>query len=197
MLAAAGAVAFALQWFAVGGAMALLTAGVASFFRDPDRIPPADPNAVVSPADGRVIECVSGANGAHRIAIFLAVWNVHVNRVPYGGSVADVEYVKGKFLAAFNPEAGARNEQNRVSLDTPRGRFVVTQIAGYIARRIVCRAKPGDTLARGERFGLIQFGSRVDCEIPPGATPCVKKGDAVRAGETIIARFAPKGGHAA
>jgi phosphatidylserine decarboxylase len=188
----------AAKWYAAAAVAALLALAVAAFFRDPERIPPADENAVVSPADGRVIEVAAdGADGGSRVAVFLAVWNVHVNRAPFAGRVKDVRYAKGKFLAAFNPKAGLENERNRVEIESPRGAFAVTQVAGFIARRIVCRVKPGDGLARGGRFGLIQFGSRVDCEVPPGAAVCVKRGDHVSAGETVIARFdAPGGGRA-
>jgi phosphatidylserine decarboxylase len=188
-VAAAGSfIGLAFGSYSVGISLALLAAAVAFFFRDPERRSPEDADAVVSPADGTVVEFILKENGTHQIGVFLALWSVHVNRVPYDGSVSAVRYRSGKFLAAFRQDAGLRNERNRVELATPLGTMAVTQVAGWIARRIVCRLKEGDRVARGERMGLIQFGSRVDCELPPTVVPLVKKGDVVRGGETVIGR---------
>ncbi|UCF80576.1 MAG: phosphatidylserine decarboxylase [Acidobacteriota bacterium] len=192
-VAAAGSfIGLALGLYSVGIPLALLAAAVAFFFRDPERRLPEDADTVVSPADGTVVEFVPKEGGTHQIGVFLAPWNVHVNRVPYNGSVSAVRYQSGKFLAAFRQDAGLRNERNRVELATPLGTMAVTQVAGWIARRIVCRLKEGDRVSRGERMGLIQFGSRVECELPPTVTPLVKEGDVVRGGETVIGRA--KGG---
>lgn len=152
------------------------------FFRDPERNTPADPDAIVSPADGRIIVA-----GAERISVFMNVFNVHVCRTPVAGRVAAVTYRPGRFLAAFKDEAPDENERTAIAIE---GRVALrfTLVAGLIARRIVCRVEPGRTLAAGERVGLIRFGSRVDVDLPPGATVSVAVGDRVVAGETVLAR---------
>ena len=178
----------------IGTAIALLAlaALVAYFFRDPERRPPADPSAVVSPADGRVMavapESLDGRAG-RRISIFLAVWNVHVNRSPMSGRLDKLEYRPGKFYAAMRARASLENEQNVFYLDTERGRIVFKQVAGWIARRVVSWKSPGDTLVLGERIGLIRFGSRMDVWLPEGAEIVVRPGDKVAAGESILARW--------
>jgi phosphatidylserine decarboxylase len=178
-LAAAG-------WKIPAAAAGVFAACCAMFFRDPERAVPEGENTMVSPADGKVVEVTAMENGAHKIGIFLAVWNVHVNRMPAAGEVKNVQYENGEFLAAFHPEAPARNERNRVNVQTAFGEASVTQIAGLVARRIVCRARAGDRMEKGQRFGLIQFGSRVDCVLPPAARVTVRPGQHVRGGETII-----------
>jgi len=180
-LAAAG-----LPW------VALLPAGlglfVCAFFRDPERVPPEDPRALVSPADGVV--CQVGREGERtKISVFMSVFNVHVNRAPSAGTVESLRYNPGKFMAAWNDKASLDNEQLRWRLVTPRGELEVVQIAGLIARRIVPFAKEGTSMARGERFGLIRFGSRVDLYTPAGVEVVAAMGAKVRAGETVLARW--------
>jgi phosphatidylserine decarboxylase len=165
----------------------LLTACVVGFFRDPERLVPQLPGAVVSPADGRVMEVASEPGGAHRISIFLSVLDVHINRAPYGGKVSAVVYTPGTFLAAYRPEASVVNEANSVTIEHQGLVVVVKQIAGVLARRIVCRVRPGDVLEKGQRFGLIRFGSRTDLLLPPEAEVLVQVGKVVRGGETVLA----------
>jgi phosphatidylserine decarboxylase len=165
------------------------------FFRDPDRIPPPDPRAVVSPADGRVIKIDQGApeplTGENRlkISIFMSVVNVHVNRAPMDGRVEAVRYSPGKFLVASLDKASADNEQNAVMLEDNGVRVVFVQIAGLVARRIVCRIGEGQTVSRGQRIGMIRFGSRLDVYLPRSAEVMVTVGDVVRAGESALARL--------
>lgn len=171
----------------------LLTVFVLWFFRNPGRVIPADPSAVISPADGKVIVAEEVNEGRYlkektlKISIFMNVFNVHVNRAPYRGKVTDVIYNKGKFISANLDKASLDNEQNAVILDIGNGkRILFVQIAGLIARRIVCYLKIGDYIEKGQRIGLIRFGSRVDAYLPLGSTLNVKVGDKVRAGETIL-----------
>lgn len=159
----------------------------AFFFRDPERTPQGGAGAVISPADGKVTGADESAGGA-RVSIFLSLFDVHVNRAPMEGTVEEVRYRPGAFLAAYREDAAERNEQNEIRLRTGAGSVIVRQIAGVVARRIVCRARPGDRLARAERFGLIRFGSRTDVVLPPGFSLAVRPGDRVRGGETVIAR---------
>lgn len=171
----------------------LLTVFVVWFFRNPERVTPQNPSAVISPADGKIIvaEEVNEEKylkeKALKISIFMNVFNVHVNRAPYSGKVLDVIYNEGKFISANLDKASMDNEQNAVILDIGSGkRIMFVQIAGLIARRIVCYLKPGDSVEKGKRMGLIRFGSRVDVYLPSGSTMNVKIGDKVVAGETII-----------
>jgi len=163
------------------------------FFRDPERRPPPGEHLVVSPADGRVLEVVEEreerflAAPATRVSIFMSPLDVHVNRSPVAGAIELVRHTAGKFRAAFHDKASLDNERNAVVLDGGGRRYLVVQIAGAVARRIVCRRRAGDRLARGERFGMIMFGSRVDLFLPAGVTPRVGKGDRVRAGLTVVA----------
>jgi phosphatidylserine decarboxylase len=161
-----------------------------SFFRNPERVIPTDPGAIVSPADGRVVvvtdEPHAGVPGK-RISIFLAVWNVHVNRSPASGTITNLVYKPGQFLAAMRAEASAQNEQNIFTMATEHGEIVVKQIAGFVARRVVSWKKIGDTLARGERIGLVRFGSRADVWLPAAARVNVKVGDHVAGGSSILA----------
>ncbi len=177
--------------------MALLGLGVTCFvghfFRDPERVGPEDAEAVSSPADGKVIKVTREADpitGEERqvIAIFMNVFNVHVNRMPVSGKVELVRYIPGKYFNASFDKASKDNERNVVVV-TGKGnqRFTMVQIAGLIARRIVCWAEPADKLKRGERFGLIKFGSRVDLYMPDGYVPLVSVGQKVIAGETALA----------
>jgi phosphatidylserine decarboxylase len=171
----------------VTGLGLMLTVGVALFFRDPERIIPQTPESIVSPADGRVMEIVPENTQTQRISIFLSLWDVHMNRAPYGGVVRSVVYTPGKFLAAYRPEASFVNEANTVTIADHGREFIVKQIAGVLARRIVCRVRPGDTLEKGQRYGLIRFGSRTDLLLPATAEIAVQVGDTVRGGETILA----------
>lgn len=167
----------------------LLALCVAAFFRNPERIPPAEAGAVASPADGKVIAIEDTESGGTMVGIFLAVYDVHINRSPVAGTIQETEYRPGQFLAAFNKNAAKANEQNAIDIQTNSGEnFRVVQIAGLIARRIVCWYGKGDTIALGERIGLIQFGSRTDLHLPPGYTVSVSLGERVRGGETVIAR---------
>lgn len=174
-------------WWGVTGLGLVLTAGVALFFRDPERIIPQTPESIVSPADGRVMEIVPENAQTRRISIFLSLWDVHINRAPYGGVVRSVVYTPGKFLAAYRQEASLVNEANTVTIADHGREFIVKQIAGVLARRIVCRVRPGDTLEKGQRYGLIRFGSRTDLLLPATAEIAVQVGDVVRGGETILA----------
>jgi phosphatidylserine decarboxylase len=174
-------------WWGVTGLGLVLTVGVALFFRDPERIIPQTPETIVSPADGRVMEIVPENAQTRRISIFLSLWDVHINRAPYGGVVRSVVYTPGKFLAAYRQEASLVNEANTVTIADHDREFIVKQIAGVLARRIVCRVRPGDTLEKGQRYGLIRFGSRTDLLLPTTAEIAVQVGDVVRGGETILA----------
>src|SRR6202051_777156 len=160
-----GGAAFFLHWRIAAYLLLFLALFVFSFFRDPDRVIPPDPGAIVSPGDGRVVvvqdEDYDGRPGK-RVSIFLAVWNVHVNRSPAAGRITKIEYRPGKFVAAMRANASAQNEQNIFTLSTGAGELVFKQIAGLIARRVVSWKKKGDTVARGERLGLVRFGSRGD-----------------------------------
>jgi phosphatidylserine decarboxylase len=189
LLAGAGVVTYLTNWYwAVP--LYILAAFCLYFFRDPDREIPSGPVAV-SPADGKVV-VVKAENGGQRISIFLNVFDVHVNRTPIPGRVVDVRYQEGQFLVASKEEASHSNEQNTITvLGTVGGeetRIAFKQIAGLIARRIVCYKKPGDVLAAGERVGLIKFGSRVDVQLGPEWEVVVSVGQRVSAGSSVIAR---------
>lgn len=165
------------------------------FFRDPKRVIAAGPSEVVSPADGTVVAVEELEETPHykgpcrRISIFLSILSVHVNRAPFDGTIQDIRRKHGGFLFAMKPEASERNESNDVWLETPRGPMTVRQITGVVARRIVCRAKVGDTLVKGEKFGMIKFGSRTELYLPQSAEVCVKASDKVKAGTSVVARF--------
>jgi phosphatidylserine decarboxylase len=176
-----------LGWWGGAVVSGLLTVSVGLFFRDPERLVPQSPGAIVSPADGRVMEVVAAEAKTRRISIFLSVLDVHVNRAPYSGKVEKVVYSPGKFLAAYRREASLVNEANSITLQNHGREFLVRQIAGVIARRIVCRVQPGDVLEKGQRYGLIRFGSRVDLVLPHEAEIVVHVGDRVRGGETPLA----------
>jgi phosphatidylserine decarboxylase len=160
------------------------------FFRDPEREIPSVPGGLLAPADGKVVEIRevvdSFVGEATRVSIFLSPLDVHVNRSPLAGLVTDVDYRPGRFLAAYRSEASEVNEQCTLALQGEAARVTVRQIAGVLARRIVCRARPGDKLAAGERFGMIRFGSRTELVIPRGTRLRVREGDRVRGGESVI-----------
>jgi phosphatidylserine decarboxylase len=167
------------------------------FFRDPDRAPPADERFVVSPADGRVLTVVEEREDHYlaapvtRISIFMSPLDVHVNRAPVSGTVEKVEHRAGRFRAAFADKASLDNERNALVLASGGRRYLCVQIAGAVARRIVCRVGAGDRVQRGERFGMIMFGSRVDLYVPAGVQPRVRPGDRVHAGESVVAEVVP------
>lgn len=195
--AGAAAVAAGLAGWSIPALV--LSAGTlftAWFFRNPARVPPAGQGVVVSPGDGRVIAVEEEdeprflKDRGIRISIFLNVFDVHVNRVPCDGTLADIAYQPGRFLAANRPEATLHNEQNALMIRTAEGhKLLCVQVAGLIARRIVCWARPGETVHRGERYGLIRFGSRMDTFLPRGSKVCVKVGDRVKGGETVLAEL--------
>ena len=171
----------------------LLVLFVGWFFRNPDRSPPSLPGAVISPADGKIVYAGDNPPGRYfgepgkRVSVFMSLFDVHVNRAPVSGKVVSVQYHPGKFLAANVEKASLANEQNGVLLETPDGhRVAYVQIAGFIARRVVCDLVPGDTVRVGQRVGLIRFGSRVDILLPSSASLNVREGDRVRAGESIV-----------
>jgi phosphatidylserine decarboxylase len=187
-----GLIALALGWHWAGGILIFLALFVLYFFRNPHRTIPTAPGLVVSPADGRIMEVVEepldGIVG-QRITIFLAIWNVHVQRAPVAGRVSDVVYVPGKFYAAMRSIASTKNEQNIIYLNAPGGRIVFKQIAGAIARRVICWKREGEEVARGELMGLIRFGSRVDVWLPLEARIVVKRGQNVKGGESKLAEW--------
>ena len=162
------------------------------FFRDPERVVPDVASAVVSPADGKVTDVSSVLmNGVPRIriSIFLSVFDVHVNRSPLAGVIREVRYQKGKFLNAMNPASAEHNEQNAVTVEGDGQTVIFKQIAGLLARRIVFNKKVGDAVGRGERVGLIKFGSRVDVLLDPSAALQIKLGDRVKGGSSVLARL--------
>ena len=168
----------------------LLAAFFLWFFRDPERAIPAGPGLVVSPGDGLVTETIrleTPQGPRQRISIFLSVFDVHVNRSPIGGTISEVRYQKGKYLNAMNPASADQNEQNIVTVSGEGCEVVFKQIAGLLARRIVFVPKVGDAIARGERVGLIKFGSRVDVVLPADAELRVKVGERVKGGASILA----------
>jgi phosphatidylserine decarboxylase len=167
---------------------------VFNFFRDPDRLIPQDPLAIVSPADGRVVQVREEdyqGRPVRRLSIFMSALDVHVNRAPIAGRVREVSYRKGSFRVASQESASLENEQNVFRVQGEQGEVVVKQIAGLLARRIVFWKRPGDILARGERVGLIKFGSRVDLLVAPEVEWRVKVGDHVRAGSSILGYTQP------
>jgi phosphatidylserine decarboxylase len=160
------------------------------FFRDPERAIPAVTHGVLAPADGRVTSVEDALDPfvgqSRRISIFLSPLDVHINRAPIGGLVTDIVYTPGRFVAAYDPSAGEVNERCAVRIQGDDARVTVVQIAGVVARRIVCRVGPGDKLEAGERFGMIRFGSRTDCYMPRGTDVRVKVGDRVIGGVTVV-----------
>jgi len=192
---AAGVLALVLGWPGAGTVAILCGLAIAAFFRDPERSPAvASERLVLSGADGTVSDVAEmplpdGATGEryHRVSVFMSPLNVHVNRAPVGGEIMSVRHTACAFYAAFRDYASENNERNLIVMSDARGRqHAMVQIAGYLARRIVCRLHPHDTVRCGERIGLIMFGSRVDHFIPPDYRVVVKLGEKVRAGESII-----------
>jgi phosphatidylserine decarboxylase len=188
-----GVAVLGLALMPVGGWFFLaLTGFVTYFFRDPERSVPTEPRLLLAPADGKIVAVSPQHNDPAQpsgtlVSIFLSVFDVHINRAPMSGTVVDVRYQPGKFLPAFRADASAMNEQNIITLQAGGIHVRVTQIAGILARRIICRVKVGDKLSAGERFGLIRFGSRVDILIPPEFAVHVRPGQRVRGGESVLA----------
>jgi phosphatidylserine decarboxylase len=178
--------AWAVPFVALGGFFAF-------FFRDPERMSPAGEELVLAPADGRVLHAGEVASqGAppgdwRQISIFLSPFNVHINRAPVSGRVTRVDYRPGRCLPAYDPRAAVENERSEVWLERDGRTVVCRQVAGILARRVVCRLTPGMSVRAGERFGLIKFGSRTDLFLPPDARIGVRAGDRVRCGETVVA----------
>jgi len=191
------AVAAAFWWWPLAAVLAVVAIWVVAFFRDPIRPGPRGERYVVAAAEGHVVHVVEidepmyVKERAVRISIFLSVFDVHVNRYPVDGTVELVHYNKGKFLHAGSEKASLDNEQASVGITGPRGRVLVRQIAGLIARRIVTDAKPGERVTQGARMGLIRFGSRTDVFLPLSARPAlkIKPGDRVRVGGTVLAEY--------
>jgi phosphatidylserine decarboxylase len=162
------------------------------FFRDPERTTPLQDGVVFSPADGKIVlikkvdEQKFLKGPGTQVSIFMSPLNVHVNRIPISGKVGHAQYIKGKYLVAFDDKASAENERNEIGIESKSGRVLYTQIAGYVARRIVSELKEGDIVTAGNRFGMIKFGSRVDVIVPAGWNILVKSGDKVTAGETVL-----------
>lgn len=188
-----------IVWRPLGWIGVVLTLWCVYFFRDPVRVTPVRDGLVVAPADGRIssvalavppAELGLGSESVPRVSIFMSVFDVHVNRSPVSGEVERIVYRPGKFLNADLDKASEDNERNALVVRTPSGRFGVVQIAGLVARRIVCFVKEGQLVSAGERFGLIRFGSRVDVYLPAGTRPLVSVGQYALGGETIIADLA-------
>lgn len=187
-----GLLALVLGFWPVALAFGILAAFMAFFFRDPERQPPSDPNVVVAPADGRVTRVkpitAGDESSATVVSIFLSPLDVHINRAPIGGEITNVSYARGKFLMATNEDASLVNEQNALTIEGEKITVVCKQIAGILARRIVCWKQAGDRVALGERFGLIKFSSRTDILLPANVEVLVAVGARVQGGTTIIGR---------
>ncbi len=174
----------------------LLTVFMFYFFRDPERTVPEGKNIFVAPADGKIIVIKDVIETEHlhkdvkQVSIFMSPFNVHVNRVPCDGKVKNVQHVKGIFLAAYKDEASLQNEHIDMVFETRYGDLLLRQVAGFVARRAVCRKNEGDVLQRGERYGLIKFSSRVDIYLPKDAVIKIRLGDMVKAGETVLGEIA-------
>jgi phosphatidylserine decarboxylase len=193
---AAAVVVWAVAGFAWSLPLWLVAVFVIQFFRDPPRAVPTQPNAVLSPADGRIVKVEKVRDPMTErdtllISVFMNVFNVHSNRAPVDGTVERIQYSAGKFVNADLDKASSENERNAMVMQLANGeRIAVVQVAGLIARRILCYAKVGQRLARGERYGFIRFGSRVDVYLPLTARPKVAVGDVVHATTTILAELA-------
>lgn len=187
-----GVLFWLLGWKWLAALLVFIGLFVFYFFRDPDRNVLAELGAVVSPADGRVVEVVEEVlkgSAGHRVSIFLSIWDVHIQRAPVAGRITGVEHRPGRFYAALRARASTENEQNVISIATPRGEMVFKQIAGAIARRVLCWKSEGEMVSLGERVGLIRFGSRVDVWLPSEAQIIVRRGQKVKGGESILAKW--------
>ena len=181
-------IAAALEFWPIAIVFVVFAAFMAFFFRDPERIVPDEPGMIVSAADGRVTRIDSDASGKF-VSVFLSPVDVHINRSPIEGDIANIQYIPGKKSPAFSNSASYENERNSITIENESISVVCTQIAGVLARRIVCWNNVGDHLERGQRFGLIKFGSRTDLLMPDFVSLCVKVGDRVKGGETVIATY--------
>ncbi len=197
-LALVGVTLIALGLKSVGAILVIIAIPIALFFRDPDRYPNRTENVVISGADGKITDISEvpfpGTSGrlCHRVSVFMSPLNVHVNRAPVGGEVVTVEHTAGEFRAAFRDDASEHNERNLIAMTDASGRtFGMLQVAGYLARRIVCRLRAHDKIQPGQRIGLIMFGSRVDHFFPSDYRVTVSLGQRVRAGESIIGAIEP------
>lgn len=192
---AVGVACLFLGYPGAGWILAIAGLALLGFFRDPPRAVSANPTDIVSPADGTVVGIEDLAETPHfegpckRVSIFLSVFNVHVNRMPFGGTIRDIRYQPGGYKNAMRADTSLTNESNALWIETDRGLCTVRQITGAIARRIVCVARTGETLAKGERFGMIRFGSRTELYLPPGTEVCVRMKQKVKGGSTVMARF--------
>ena len=199
ILAVASVVAAALGFGWGALFLSMLTIAVGAFFRDPERRIPEGDDLVLSPADGRIVSIDAGVQAEslpgqrfQRVAIFMSPADVHVNRIPVTGEVLSVRHTPGRFLAAYDARASLENERNEVAIRDAKGRpMVLVQVAGLLARRIVCHLRGGEHVQRGVRFGLIMFGSRVDVYLPDVAQVRVHVGDYVHAGSGILAEYPP------
>jgi phosphatidylserine decarboxylase len=191
-LIAAGASLLLVHWSAAV-VFVLLAGGLLYFFRDPERHVPSGAHVVVSPADGRVMVAGAGQPGVappgtwQQISIFLSPLDVHVNRAPVSGRVTEVVHRPGRFLPAYRPDAASANERTEITIDHDGQIVVARQVVGLLARRVVCRTRPGAVLCTGERYGIMKFGSRMDVFLPPSAELLVREGETVRGGESVIA----------
>jgi phosphatidylserine decarboxylase len=196
VLGAAAAWLGSAWWWAIP--FVLLAAFLAFFFRDPERVVSADASVVLSPADGRVMVAGPGQPSVapegtwQQISIFLSPMDVHINRVPYGGTLTRVTYQPGRFRPAYRAESGAQNERTELWVERHGRTVVFRQVVGVLARRVVCRVREGETVETGARFGLMKFGSRMDIFVDTDARLLVKPGDVVRAAETRLAEFPPR-----
>jgi phosphatidylserine decarboxylase len=202
-VAALASLVLFVLWSPLGWIGTVVTLWVAYFFRDPPRVTPLGDGLVVAPADGRISQIVKatapvelglGDKPLPRISIFMSVFDCHVNRSPVTGRVERIVYHEGKFLNADLDKASEDNERNALVISMTGGSIAVVQIAGLIARRIVCTAREGETIGAGERFGMIRFGSRLDVYLPDSARPLVAEGQTAIAGETILADFRARAG---
>lgn len=195
ILIAIGQMAGSAAASGVGALLFVLTVFIAFFFRDPNRRTPEGENLCIASGDGKVVAIEEidddWVGKAVQVSVFLSIFNVHVNRTPCSGRVSSVEYRPGKFRLAFLDKASEDNEHTVVQIDGADYKITVKQIAGFVARRIVCRLEAGQTVTAGERFGLIRFGSRIDHILPIGSEVTVSLGDRVKAGETIIGVMSP------
>ncbi len=178
-------------WIGLGGIMIFMV-WTLYFFRDPDRNVPQNENLILSPADGRIVQIgtidrLPFCEGTFKcVAIFLSLWDVHINRIPIDGNIKLIQYFPGRFYPAFTSSASKKNEQMLIGIESKIGSVFFKQIAGMLARRILCRLEKGQSVARGERFGMIKFGSRVELYLPMSVHLSVREGDRVKAGESII-----------
>ena len=183
----------ALGWWPLFGLFLILSGALVFFFRDPERVPPEGDGRLVAPADGRVLAIeFPAARSGHpspvtRLTIFLSLLDVHVTRAPVSGTVGAVDYRAGKFLPAYRPEAGERNESCALDIRGGPVDIYLRQIVGVAARRIKCFVKPSDRVVRGQRIGLMYFGSRIELDLPPGVELKVRRNEKIRAGESVIA----------